>query len=248
MSGDSGAKGQPLILNRPPIEVHGSWRRRRRTVAVEVKLKPEASQRHGLMISQSAPLRPSGPVRLERRAGPVGSPGVAVSVPVCDQLQPRPGVSAERSDRHSGALSGSALGFDVRLPLHPGSIASPEPDPEAFRLAYEEAKRGLDDQEQAVVELRSRAGTLIAAAAITTSFFGSQALRSHVHVMSWIAIGCFVALGASVLVILWPRRDWEFTLSPERFISTYLEPTDGDPCRCPRFIAISRFTWAAARH
>jgi hypothetical protein len=112
-------------------------------------------------------------------------------------------------------------------------IASSEPDPEAFRLAYEEAKRGLDDQEQAVVELRSRAGTLIAAAAITTSFFGSQALRNHVHVMGWIAIGCFVALGASVLVILWPRRDWEFTLSPQRFISTYLEPTDGDPLPLP---------------
>jgi hypothetical protein len=126
-------------------------------------------------------------------------------------------------------LWGSASDFAVRVPLHPGLIASPEPDPEAFRLAYEEAKRGLDDQEQAVVELRSRAGTLIAAAAITTSFFGSQALRNHVHVMSWIAIGCFVALGASVLVILWPRRDWEFTLSPERFISTYLEPTEGDP-------------------
>jgi hypothetical protein len=47
--------------------------------------------------------------------------------------------------------------FDVRLPSHRGSIASPEPDPEAFRLAYEEAKRGLDNQEQAVVELRSRA-------------------------------------------------------------------------------------------
>ena len=117
--------------------------------------------------------------------------------------------------------------------MHPGSIASSEPDPEAFRLAYEEAKRGLDDQEQAVVELRSRAGTLIAAAAITTSFFGSQALRHHVHLMSWIAIACFVALGASVLVILWPRRDWEFALSPERFISTYLEPSEGEPLSLP---------------
>ena len=81
--------------------------------------------------------------------------------------------------------------------------------------------------------MRLRSGTLIAAAAITTSFFGSQALRGHVHVMSWIAIGCFVALGASVLAILWPRRDWEFGLSPERFISTYLEPTDGEPLSLP---------------
>ena len=67
--------------------------------------------------------------------------------------------------------------MSVRLSVHPRSIAASEPDPAAFRLAYEEAKRGLDDQEQAVVELRPRAGTLIAAAAITTSFFGSQALR-----------------------------------------------------------------------
>jgi hypothetical protein len=84
-----------------------------------------------------------------------------------------------------------------------------------------------------VVELRSRAGTLIAAAAITTSFFGSQALHHHVHAMSWVAIGCFLALGASVLVILWPRRDWEFALSPERFISTYVEPDEGEPLPLP---------------
>jgi hypothetical protein len=58
-------------------------------------------------------------------------------------------------------------------------MASSEPDPEEYRLGYEEAKRGLEDQERAVVELRARAGTLIAAAAITTSFFGSQALRHH---------------------------------------------------------------------
>jgi hypothetical protein len=107
--------------------------------------------------------------------------------------------------------------------------ARAEPDSEAYRLAYEEARRSLEDQERAVSELRSRAGTLIAAAAITTSFFGSQALQRHVHAMSWVAIVCFVALGAAVLAILWPRRDWEFDLSPAQFIATYLEPTEEDP-------------------
>jgi hypothetical protein len=28
---------------------------------------------------------------------------------------------------------------------------------------------------------------------------------------------------------LWPRRDWEFSLGPEDFIATYLEPADGEP-------------------
>lgn len=42
-----------------------------------------------------------------------------------------------------------------------------------------------------------------------------------------------MALGAAVLVILWPRRDWEFTLSPARFINTYLEPSEGEPLSLP---------------
>lgn len=52
-------------------------------------------------------------------------------------------------------------------------------DPQGYELAYVEAKRAFEDQERTVVELRSRAGTLIAAAAITTSFFGGQALSGH---------------------------------------------------------------------
>jgi hypothetical protein len=79
-----------------------------------------------------------------------------------------------------------------------------------------------------VVELRTRAGALIAAAAITTSFFGGQTLVRHdISAAAWIAIGCFVLLGFAVLAVLWPRRDWEFSLAPERFIATYLEPPDG---------------------
>jgi hypothetical protein len=32
-----------------------------------------------------------------------------------------------------------------------------------------------------------------------------------------------------VIGILWPRRDWEFVLSPRKLIATYLEPTEGEP-------------------
>jgi hypothetical protein len=86
-----------------------------------------------------------------------------------------------------------------------------------YALAYREAMRGLEDQERSAVELRTRAGALIAAAAIATSFLG------------WVAIGCFVLLGVVVLVMLWPRRDWAFSLAPEDFIAMYLEPSDGEP-------------------
>lgn len=41
--------------------------------------------------------------------------------------------------------------------------------------------------------------------------------------------GGFVLLGFAVLLVLWPRRDWEFSLAPAQFIATYLEPVDGEP-------------------
>jgi hypothetical protein len=99
-----------------------------------------------------------------------------------------------------------------------------------YALAYREARRGLEDQERSVVELRARAGALIAAAAITTSFFGAQTLSKRgIGAAGWVAIGCFVLLGFVVLVMLWPRQDWAFSLEPEDFIATYLEPVDGEP-------------------
>lgn len=101
---------------------------------------------------------------------------------------------------------------------------------DGYALAYREARMGLEDQERSVVELRARAGALIAAAAVTTSFFGGRTLVGHhVSTAAWIAIGCFVSLGFAVLLVLWPRRDWEFSLAADRFIATYLEPVEGEP-------------------
>lgn len=81
-----------------------------------------------------------------------------------------------------------------------------------------------------MVELRARAGALIATAAITTSFFGTQTLGGReIGVAGWVAISCFVLLGFAVLLILWPHQDWAFFMSPDTFIATYLEPTHGKP-------------------
>lgn len=95
-----------------------------------------------------------------------------------------------------------------------------------YELAFDEGGRALDAQERAVNELRSRAGMLIAAAAITTSFFGSRAVTGgEPSLASWCAIVAFVLVAATVLAILWPWRDWEFNASPTDLIATYIETT-----------------------
>jgi hypothetical protein len=107
-------------------------------------------------------------------------------------------------------------------------------DPAGYALAFDEAKRALDDQERVLDELHTRAATLVAAAALVTSFFGGQALHTgHVPTFGWIAFSFFVVLAISVLVVLWPRRLWEFDVSPASLIATYLEPSAGLPTPLP---------------
>lgn len=92
-----------------------------------------------------------------------------------------------------------------------------------YELAFDEAGRALDSQERAVNELRARAGVLIAAAAITTSFFGSRAVSGELTTAGWCAISAFALVGMTVLVVLWPRSDWEFSANATDVIATYIE-------------------------
>jgi hypothetical protein len=103
----------------------------------------------------------------------------------------------------------------------------------SLRARVRQARRALDEQESAVTELRNRSGQLIAAAALTTSFFGGEVVHHSFGVIAWIAVGIFVALSLAVLAVLWPRHDWEFNLSPAQLIATYIEPEDGDPLPLP---------------
>lgn len=103
----------------------------------------------------------------------------------------------------------------------------------AYRLAYDESVRALAQQQSSLDSLRTRAGILVSAAAITTSFLGGEALANgRLTFASWLAIGAFVALGGRVLSILLPQRDWEFTAIPRRIIGTYIE--SGEPLSLPQ--------------
>jgi hypothetical protein len=111
----------------------------------------------------------------------------------------------------------------------------------SYELAFEEAGRALDAQERAVNELRSRAGVLIAAAAITTSFFGSRAIAGgDLSGWVWVALVAFIAVGGSVLTVLWPRTDWSFSASAADIIAEYIEPEPVDFPLVQRDLALHR--------
>jgi hypothetical protein len=79
---------------------------------------------------------------------------------------------------------------------------------------------GPSVQQDAIDSLRTRAGLLFSAAAITTSFLGAQALNGGGPGLTvWLAMAGFVGLALVSLAILWPRG-WEFTANPQDVIQT----------------------------
>lgn len=98
-----------------------------------------------------------------------------------------------------------------------------------YRVAYGEAVRALSEQQGVIDSFRTRAGLVLSAAAITTSFLGAQALEGgHSHWSAWLALAAFVGVAAISLSILWPRR-WEFTANPRDVIQTYIESEEPAP-------------------
>lgn len=92
-----------------------------------------------------------------------------------------------------------------------------------YRVAYDEAVRSLSQQQGVIDSLRSRAGLLLSAAAITTSFLGAQALNDGgPTVVTWLALAGFSSLSVATLSILWPHR-LEFTADPKNVIESYVE-------------------------
>ena len=105
---------------------------------------------------------------------------------------------------------------------------------------YDEAVRLITAQEDELDGLRARVGMLLAAASLITTFLGSQALSRGqvVHVvqghaifeaqftrLTWVAVGLFVAVAASALLIFWPWT-WYFGLSPRILIEDHVEENE----------------------
>lgn len=90
-------------------------------------------------------------------------------------------------------------------------------------LIYQESVRALDQQQTVLDGLRTRAGVLIAAASVTTTFLSSQAAGSDGSwsCWGWSAVGCFVGVGLFSIAVLLPRRKWIFTHDVDELFDRY---------------------------
>jgi hypothetical protein len=104
------------------------------------------------------------------------------------------------------------------------SVGSPTADDDArSAFVYQEALRGLLQQQGAVASLHGRAATLIFAASFASSLLGSQALADGVGAWDWIALGLLVAIGALAVFLLWPYYNLTFRFDPEELIARYVD-------------------------
>jgi hypothetical protein len=109
-------------------------------------------------------------------------------------------------------------------------LASDEP---RFAFVYQEALRGLQQQQAAGESLHNRAGTLIFAASFASSLLGSRALTSGVAFWNWITIGLLLAIGALAVVILWSYYGLSFRADAGELLEHYVRCRRADEHGCP---------------
>lgn len=96
-------------------------------------------------------------------------------------------------------------------------------------LSYDAAIRALDIQERAVEQLRARTGTLLAAASLTASFLGGQAIQHArgLNVLGTLALLSLVCSVALCVYVLLPKRSITFMLSGAKIYERLIECSEG---------------------
>jgi hypothetical protein len=119
-----------------------------------------------------------------------------------------------------------------------------------YEFAYLAARHRLDSQAGVLENYRTRAATLISAAAIATSFLGNLALGHgrHLHRWDWLAMLCFGVSVFAALRVLLPSRGWEFEQHGKRLIANYVEECERpyEMWRVYRNEALHLDMWATA--
>lgn len=118
--------------------------------------------------------------------------------------------------------------------------SAPTSDSAVERLIYEESRRALDLQLGSLDALRSRAGTVLAAAALVTTFLGGAALANGRSAAGWgsVGIGAFIVCAVLTMVVLFPMK-FHFAFDPEKLVTDWVDVTPrSDPCVVLRDLAL----------
>jgi len=101
----------------------------------------------------------------------------------------------------------------------------------AGSLVYASATRTLDQQEALLENIQSRAGTLLGAASIVTTFLAGLTIRDGQSLTgrTVLASAAFIFLVSVCVHLLSPRSPWMFRFNVEGLISNCLNPDDRVP-------------------
>jgi hypothetical protein len=135
------------------------------------------------------------------------------------------------ASEHSAETSAASGSADALGPQSGAKISTEQrlDDDTRSAFVYQEALRGLLQQQAAIESLHARAGTLIFAASFASSLLGSRALEDGLGGWDWIALGLLVAIGALAVVLLWPYYNLSFRLDPEDLIARYVDVAEPLP-------------------
>lgn len=107
-----------------------------------------------------------------------------------------------------------------------GIVASAVADDDP-RLAfiYQEAVRGLTQQQTLVENMSTRADSLVFATAFANSLLGGAALSNGLGLWDWTAVALLFGIGGLIVFMLWPYHQYTFRFDPEDLLDQYV---DGD--------------------
>jgi hypothetical protein len=96
-------------------------------------------------------------------------------------------------------------------------------EPDAYRLALDEAIRAIEGQRESLDELRARAGILLSAALLVGALLGGPA--SQTTGLSFVAAAAvLLVLAVAVsLLVLRPTGGWKFSLGTKALLKDYIE-------------------------
>ena len=111
-------------------------------------------------------------------------------------------------------------------------------DPQ-LAFVYDEARRGLIQQQAVMDSLLNRAGVLIFAVSFASSLLGSRALTDGLQSWDWVALGTLLLIGALAVVMLWPYYNLWFRFDPKDLLDTYVDtPTPSTLAEMHRDLAL----------